>query len=44
MSIADVESAVRLVMANAQVHGRWLADDEIAVRYALVDPILWALG
>ena len=42
-SIADVESAVRLVMANAQEHGRWLAGNETAVRYAWVDPSLWAL-
>ena len=44
MSVADVERAVRLVMANAQEHGQWLAGNETAVRYALVDPILWALG
>ena len=44
MSVTDVERAVRLVMANAQEHGRWLASNEAAVRYALVDPILWALG
>ena len=44
MSAADVERAVRLVMANGQEHGRWLAGNATAVRYALVDPILWALG
>ena len=44
MSAADVERAVHLVMANGQEHGRWLAGNETAVRYALVDPILWALG
>ena len=43
MSVADVERAVRLVMATAQAHGPWLAGNETAVRYALVDPILWAL-
>ncbi len=44
MSVADVERAVQLVTANAQEHGQWLAGNETAVRYALVDPILWALG
>ena len=44
MSVADVERAVRLVVANVQEHGRWLAGNETAMRYALVDPILWALG
>ena len=44
MSVTDVERAVRLVMANAQEHGRWLAGNEAAMHYALVDPILWALG
>ncbi len=44
MSVADVERAVRLVMASAQEHGPWLAGNETAMRYALVDPILWALG
>lgn len=44
MSVADVEKAVRLVIANAREHGRWLAGNETAVRDALMDPILWALG
>ena len=44
MSAEDVERAVRLVMENGQQHGQGLAGDEIAVRYALVDPILCSLG
>ena len=31
-------------MATSHEHGQWLAGNATAVRYALVDPILWALG
>ena len=44
MSVSHVERAVRSVMANAEEHGRWPAGNELAVRYALVDPVLWSLG
>ena len=44
MSVADVEQAVLRVMRAAEKHGDWLPANETTVRYALVDPILWALG
>ena len=44
MSVADVERAVRLAIVNARAHAPWFVGNETAVRYALVDPILWALG
>lgn len=44
MSVADVERAICLTIANAQAHGPCLNGNETAVRYPLVDPILWALG
>ena len=44
MSVADVERAVRSVALTAQEHGHWLAGNGAAVRHALVEPVLWALG
>ena len=44
MSVAEVESAVQGVMRTAREHGPWLAGNQLAVRYALVDPVLHALG
>ena len=43
-NVKDVESAVRRVTRSAEEHGRWIAGNETALRYALVDPILWSLG
>ena len=43
-NVKDVESAVRLVTRSAEEHGRWITGSATAVRCALVDPILWALG
>ena len=44
MSVAHVERAVRAAMRTAEEHGKWLAYNQTALRYALVDPHLWALG
>ncbi len=44
MSETDVEAAVRSVARTAEEHGCWLAGNETALRYALVDPILRGLG
>ena len=44
MSVADVEGAVQLALRTVQEYGQWLAGNETAVRYALVDQILPSLG
>ena len=44
MSVADVQQAVLEVMEVAGEFADWFADRKADTRYAMVDPILWALG
>ena len=44
MSTADVEEALREIMETVDQSGHLLAEYKAGIRYAIVDPILWALG
>ena len=44
MSVSDVESAVRGVLQTEEVAGDAARGNEIATRYAFVDPVLRSLG
>ena len=44
MSVNDVKEAVLQISHTADRFGRWLERNNLAMRYAVVDPILWALG
>ncbi len=44
MSAADVEEALREIMETVDQAGHLLAEHSAGIRYAIFDPILWALG
>ncbi len=44
MSAAAVEEALREIMETVDQSGHRLAEHKAGIRYAIVDPILWALG
>ena len=44
MSAADVEAAVRQFMGTVDQSGHLFRRDKAGIRYAIVHPILWALG
>ena len=44
MSAADVEEALREIMETVDQAGHLLAEHSAGIRYAIVDPILWAMG
>ena len=44
MSAADVEAAVRQFMGTLDQSGHLFRRDKAGIRYAIVHPILWALG
>jgi len=44
MSFGAVEQEIRRVMEVADKFGGWISEHETANRYAVIDPILWALG
>ena len=44
MSIENVEQAIRGVKEVADQYGGWISEHQTANRYAIIDPVLWALG
>ena len=44
MSAADVVEALREIMETVDQAGHRLPEHRAGIRYAIVDPILWALG
>ena len=44
MAVKAVEDEIRRVMDVADKFGGWISEHETANRYAVIDPILWALG
>lgn len=44
MSVAEIENAVHQVLRAVRPNGFHVEDDEIALRYAVIDPMLRGLG
>ncbi len=44
MRASALENAIRQVMGIQRTYASWLAEDKTRTRYALIDPILGALG
>ena len=44
MSIAEVEKGVRAVVQLLTEYNGWVDWEGMAIRYAIVDPLLWSLG
>ena len=44
MTAPGLENTIRQVMGTRRNYASWLSEDKTRTRYALIDPILWALG
>ena len=44
MTVKAVEAEIRRVIEVADQFGGWISEHETANRYAVIDPVLWALG
>ena len=44
MSVVDIERTIRAIMEVQDKCAGWFGEHAVDRRYAMIDPILWALG